>query len=125
MAEGDSSDGFIDTIPNEMLGHTIKSLFSGDMTDMQNRGRIVLRRFFTRNSIFTAKVQQDERINIPQAEAKKLNLQKGDTVQVFLSPIQQKSGAEYECPDCHDLFDNREGLLNHTCPEINQTWGEA
>lgn len=87
---------------------------------MQNRGQIILRRFFTRNSIFTAKVQQDKRINIPQAETEKLDLEKGDPVQVFLSPIQQEKGGEFEYPNGHSLFDNREGLLSHICPEINQ-----
>lgn len=125
MTEDETSNGFIDSIPDEMVGHMIKSVLSEDMTDMQNRGRIILRRFFTRNSIFTAKVQQDKRINIPQAEADKLDLRKGDTVQVFLSPIQQETGPEYECPDCHDRFDNREELLNHNCPEIDQIWGET
>ncbi|MFB6186788.1 MAG: hypothetical protein ABEI86_07985, partial [Halobacteriaceae archaeon] len=63
-------------------------------------------------------------INIPQAEVEKLGIQKGDGVQVFLTPLDKEPKEEYGCPDCRNVFATRKELLTHECSELGQRWGD-
>jgi hypothetical protein len=88
---GDNSDGLLEIVPDEMLGRIIKKLTAGGLGNLQNEGRAVVERLFTRNAIFAAKVQQNHRINIPKAEVEKLDIEEGELVQVALTPIDSDS----------------------------------
>ena len=83
----DDSGGLIDVVPNEMLGQIVKKFAAGDLGSLQNQGRVIAERLFTRNAIFAAKVQQNHRINIPKAEVEKLDIEEGELVQVVLTSI--------------------------------------
>ncbi|ELZ88792.1 hypothetical protein C453_00975 [Haloferax elongans ATCC BAA-1513] len=72
-----------------MLGQIVKKFASSELGDLQNQGRIIAERLFTRNAIFAAKVQQNHRINIPKAEVEKLDLKEGELVQVVLTSIDE------------------------------------
>ncbi|MFB6186113.1 MAG: hypothetical protein ABEI86_04500, partial [Halobacteriaceae archaeon] len=66
---------------DETLAGLVRGIVSefgdGDALALQDRGRALLERFLKRNAIFAATIQQDGRINIPQAEREKLNLEGG------------------------------------------------
>lgn len=92
MSDEDSEpNGVLDFIPDEMLGRAVKRGVSGGSSNLlalQDMGRTVVSRVFRRNAIFTAKVQERERINVPKSEVEKLDLEKGDLVQVILTPLE-------------------------------------
>lgn len=77
----------ISNIPDETLGMLVRNLT--ELKDLQDTGRVFIQRFLQRNAIFTAKVQADNRITIPSAEVEKLDLEKGDLVQVVSTPIEE------------------------------------
>ena len=90
--ENSESDALLDFIPDEMLGKAVKRGVAGgsnNLLALQDVGRTVVSRVFQRNAIFTAKVQERERLNIPKAEVEKLDLEKGDLVQVILTPLDE------------------------------------
>lgn len=91
----DNSDtgtgSLFDAVPDETLGRIIKQAVSTGVGDLQNQGRIIVERLFKRNAIFAAKVQQNNRINIPQAEVEKLNIEPGEIVQVALTPVEDEA----------------------------------
>lgn len=86
-----STGSLFDAVPDETLGRIIKQAVSTGLGDLQNQGRIVVERFFKRNAIFAAKVQQNNRINIPQAEVEKLDIEPGEVVQVVLTPVENEA----------------------------------
>jgi len=90
--ESSASDSVLDFIPDEMLGQAVKRGLAGGASNLlalQDVGRTVVSRVFQRNAIFTAKVQERERLNIPQSEVEKLDLEKGELVQVILTPLNE------------------------------------
>jgi hypothetical protein len=68
------AESLLDAVPNETIGRIIKRAVSTGLGDIQNQGRIIAERLFKRNAIFAAKVQQNNRVNILQAEVKNLIL---------------------------------------------------
>ncbi len=94
--ESSEPDGLLNFISDEMLGKAVKRGIAGGSSNLlalQDMGRAVVSRVFQRNAIFTAKVQERERLNIPKAEVEKLDVEKGELVQVILTPLNSdKSG---------------------------------
>jgi len=90
MSDTSDSSSLLDSIPDEVVGQIIKRAVSDGLGDLQNQGRIVIERLFKRNAIFAAKVQQKNRINIPQAEVEKLDIEPGEIVQVALTSVEKE-----------------------------------
>jgi len=90
MSDTSDSSSLLDSIPDEVVGQIIKRAVSDGLGDLQNQGRIVVERLFKRNAIFAAKVQQKNRINIPQAEVEKLDIEPGEIVQVALTSVEKE-----------------------------------
>lgn len=90
MSDTPDSSTLLDKVPDAVIGQVIKQAVSGGLGDLQNQGRIVVERLFKRNAIFAAKVQQDNRINIPQAEVEKLDIEPGEVVQVALTSVEDE-----------------------------------
>lgn len=90
MADTDETTAYdlIDEIPDEVAGQILKKGLSTGLVDVQNNLRQLGERFIQRNAIFTAKVQSKNRITIPGPEAEKLDLEKGDLVQVGITPVE-------------------------------------
>lgn len=91
---GDSTvSSILEGMPDEALAVLVRGLVTevadGGILELQDRGRTFLRRFLNRNAIFAANVQQDGRINIPQAEREKLNLEGGELIQVAIVPLEE------------------------------------
>lgn len=86
-------DALLRSIDDETLAKIVRTIISdvkqGNLIQLQNRGRVVLKNFLQRNAIFAATVTQDGRINIPQAEREKLDIEGGELVQVAIVPIDQ------------------------------------
>jgi hypothetical protein len=85
------TESLLDAVPDETVGQIIKQAVSTGLGDLQNQGRIVVERLFKRNAIFAAKVQQNNRINIPQAEVEKLDIEPGEIVQVALTSVEDEA----------------------------------
>ncbi len=90
MSKESDEKGLLSKVPDKVMGEIIKQVASDGIGNIQNQGRIVVERLFQRNAIFAAKVQQNNRINIPQAEVEKLDIEPGEVVQVALTPIEKK-----------------------------------
>jgi len=90
MADNPDDDGLLNMVEDRVIGKIVKQVASDGIGDIQDQGRIVVERLFQRNAIFAAKVQQNNRINIPQAEVEKLDIEPGEVVQVALTPIEKK-----------------------------------
>ena len=80
----------LDAVPDKTIGKIVKRAASSGLGDIQNQGRIVVERLFKRNAIFAAKIQQNNRVNIPQAEVEKLDLEPGEIVQVALTSVEDE-----------------------------------
>lgn len=99
MVDNSDTGTLLDLMSDEDLGKIVKQVVSGGLGDIQNQGRIVVERLFKRNAIFAAKVQQDNRINIPQAEVEKLDIEPGEVVQVALTPVNRSFANDEETHD--------------------------
>jgi len=90
MSDAPDNGSLLESVPDDVVGQIIKQAVSDGLGDLQNQGRIVVERLFKRNAIFAAKVQQKNRINIPQAEVEKLDIEPGEVVQVALTSVEKE-----------------------------------
>ena len=90
MSDTSDNGSLLESVPDDVVGQIIKQAVSDGLGDLQNQGRIVVERLFKRNAIFAAKVQQKNRINIPQAEVEKLDIEPGEVVQVALTSVEKE-----------------------------------
>ena len=90
MSDTPDNGSLLESVPDDVVGQIIKQAVSDGLGDLQNQGRIVVERLFKRNAIFAAKVQQKNRINIPQAEVEKLDIEPGEVVQVALTSVEKE-----------------------------------
>lgn len=85
-----TSEGWIDKVPNDLIGALVKRAMSDSVVDIQDQLRQVGEQFIQRNDLFTAKVQSKRRVTIPEASAEKLGIEEGDLVQFVITPVESQ-----------------------------------
>lgn len=58
------------------------------INEIKNEARGVVDQIIKQNSVFTAEIGEQNRITIPSADRKKLGLDKGDLIQVFIRKVE-------------------------------------